>query len=335
MELPWAVGRGPWAGTRHVIGPRPTALRPTVTAYNPPVIGTTVGRYRIDSLLGEGGMGQVYRAFDTTLGRPAAVKVLGENLSGERLHRFMREARTASSLNHPNVVTIYEIGELDSRGHFIAMELVEGETLREALGRGRIELSRALEWVAQIADGIATAHGAGITHRDLKPENIVIARTGFAKILDFGLAKLREEPPDPDAETDTAVMTTTPGLVVGTVGYMSPEQASGREVDHRSDLFAIGCILYECLTGRRPFTGASQIDTLHKIIYRARLALRSLAKRPTPRHRARPARARRRADHRLLGRHGRQRWLAKSGQSLMHVRVQPEFLPRGADLTDF
>ena len=233
------------------------------------MIGTILGRYRIDALLGEGGMGQVYRAFDTTLGRPAAVKVLRENLSGERLHRFMREARTASSLNHPNVVTIYEIGELDSTGHFIAMELVEGETLREALSRGRIELARALEWVAQIADGIATAHGAGITHRDLKPENIVIARTGFAKILDFGLAKLREEPPDPDAgaDTETAVMATTPGLVLGTVGYMAPEQATGSAVDHRSDLFAIGCILYECITGRRPFTGESQIDTLHKIIY--------------------------------------------------------------------
>ena len=231
------------------------------------MIGTVVGRYRIDSLLGEGGMGRVYRAFDTTLGRQAAVKVLDANLSGERLQRFMREARTASSLNHPNVVTIYEVGELNESGHFIAMELVEGETLRDALRAGRIELTRTLEWTAQIADGIATAHAAGITHRDLKPENIVIARTGFAKILDFGLAKLREEAPDPDADTKTAVMATSPGVVLGTVGYMAPEQAAGREVDHRSDLFAIGCILYECISGRRPFAGESQIDTLHKIIY--------------------------------------------------------------------
>ncbi len=233
------------------------------------MIGSTVGRYRIDSLLGEGGMGRVYKAFDTSLGRAAAVKVLDPRVVAdpERLGRFMREARTASSLNHPNVVTIYEVGELPEGGHFIAMELVEGETLREVLGRGRPDLPRALEWIAQIADGIATAHAAGITHRDLKPENIVIARNGFAKILDFGLAKLHEIAREPDPETKTAVMSTTPGAVLGTVGYMSPEQASGADVDHRSDIFSIGCVLYECVTGRRPFIGDSSIDTLHKIIY--------------------------------------------------------------------
>ena len=233
------------------------------------MIGSTVGRYRIDSLLGEGGMGRVYKAFDTSLGRAAAVKVLDPRVIADpdRLQRFMREARAASSLNHPNVVTIYEVGELPEGGHFIAMELVEGETLREVLGRGRPELPRALEWIAQLADGIATAHAAGITHRDLKPENVVIARNGFAKILDFGLAKLHEAAREPDPQTKTAVMSTTPGVVLGTVGYMSPEQAGGSDVDHRSDIFSIGCILYECVTGRRPFVGDSSIDTLHKIIY--------------------------------------------------------------------
>ena len=233
------------------------------------MIGSTAGRYRIDSLLGEGGMGRVFKAFDTTLGRAAAVKVLDPRVIAdpERLQRFMREARTASSLNHPNVVTIYEVGELAEGGHFIAMELVEGDTLREVLGRGRPELARALEWVAQLADGIATAHAAGITHRDLKPENVVIAHNGFAKILDFGLAKLHEAAREPDPQTKTAVMSTTPGAVLGTVGYMSPEQARGDDVDHRSDIFSIGCILYECVTGRRPFIGDSSIDTLHKIIY--------------------------------------------------------------------
>ena len=233
------------------------------------MIGSTVGRYRIDSLLGEGGMGRVYKAFDTSLGRPAAVKVLDPRVIADpdRLQRFIREARTASSLNHPNVVTIYEVGELPEGGHFIAMELVEGETLREVLGRGRPDLPRALEWIAQLADGIATAHAAGITHRDLKPENVVVSRNGFAKILDFGLAKLHEAAREPDPQTKTAVMSTTPGAVLGTVGYMSPEQAGGADVDHRSDIFSIGCILYECVTGRRPFVGDSSIDTLHKIIY--------------------------------------------------------------------
>jgi serine/threonine protein kinase len=231
------------------------------------MIGSTLGRYRLDSLLGQGGMGTVYRASDSTLGRMAAVKLLPADVSrdAQRLERFTREARTASALSHPNIVTIYEVGAEDGQ-HFIAMELVDGETLRERLGRGRLELARALDWLAQISDGVAAAHAAGIVHRDLKPENIVIAKNGFAKILDFGLAKLRAAPEATD-DGATLARSTTPGVILGTVGYMAPEQARGEEVDSRADIFALGCILYEAVAGARAFRGESSVDTLHKIIY--------------------------------------------------------------------
>ena len=231
------------------------------------MIGQTLGHYRVDSLLGEGGMGKVYKAYDHTLGRTAALKILPAELvhDAERLERFTREARTASALNHPNVVTIYEVGRSDDQ-HYIAMELVEGETLRQRLMRGPLELPRALELVAQVADGVATAHAVNVTHRDLKPENIVVAKNGYAKILDFGLAKLQTLPPSSE-DGATAVRGTTPGVVLGTVGYMAPEQAKGEEVDHRADIFAIGCILYEAVTGQRSFRGDSSVDVLHKIIY--------------------------------------------------------------------
>jgi eukaryotic-like serine/threonine-protein kinase len=215
-------------------------------------------------------MGTVYQAFDVTLRRRAALKVLGPDLvaNAEALQRFMSEARTASSLNHPNVVTIYEFGELPPSGRFMAMELVEGETLRAILERGRPARSRLLEWIAQIADGIAVAHAAGIVHRDLKPENVVITTGGGVKILDFGLAKLREGVAPREAGPRVSTMVrTTPGMVVGTIGYMSPEQARGLPVDHRTDLFALGCILYESLTGREPFPGDTALDVMHAILY--------------------------------------------------------------------
>jgi Tol biopolymer transport system component len=244
------------------------------------MIGTTVGHYRIESLLGEGGMGTVYRAFDTTLRRPAALKVLGPYVTAndEALRRFIGEARSASRLNHPNVVTIYEVGSLETEGHFIAMELVEGETLRSILERGPAGVQQTAEWIAQLADGLATAHAAGIIHRDLKPENVVIAESGFVKILDFGLAKLRAGPElhDADGRTSTIVKT-TPGIVLGTVGYMSPEQARGQELDHRTDIFSTGCILYECLTAREPFAGDGALDTMHRIIYSEPAPIEELA----------------------------------------------------------
>jgi Tol biopolymer transport system component len=215
-------------------------------------------------------MGKVYEAFDVTLRRRAALKVLGPDLVAdtEALQRFMSEARTASSLNHPNVVTIYEFGELPQGGQYMAMELVEGETLRASLDRGRPVRSQVVEWIAQIANGIAVAHAAGIVHRDLKPENVVITTSGGVKILDFGLAKLREGAAPRGAGTRPWTMVkTTPGMVVGTVGYMSPEQARGLSVDHRADLFALGCILYEALTGREPFLGHTVLDVMHAILY--------------------------------------------------------------------
>jgi len=222
----------------------------------------SLGRYRLDAFIGEGGMGRVYRAFDPSLGRPVAIKILPPELvhDRDRLERFIREARTASALNHPNVVTIYEIGASDDT-HFIAMELLEGETI---LARGKLELRRAIELIAQVADGVAAAHAAGVIHRDLKPDNIIVTKSGFAKILDFGLAKLREAPVQADGAT---ARRTDPGTVLGSVGYMSPEQAAGREVDHRTDIFSLGCILYEAISGRRAFAGESSIDTLHKIIH--------------------------------------------------------------------
>ena len=242
--------------------------------------GKAIGRYRVGPLLGRGGMGEVYRAEDVELQRPVALKVLPEALVGDadRLSRFIQEARTASALNHPHLVSIYEIGEATPDGvgrkvHFIAMELVRGETLRQLFDSRRLDLKRTIDYLTQAADALAAAHAAGIIHRDLKPENLM-AGDGYAKVLDFGLAKLRKESPLTAPAADDATVTqlpggsgTAPGVVMGTVGYMSPEQAQGLALDHRSDIFSFGCILYEATTGARPFTGSSAVDTLHKIIH--------------------------------------------------------------------
>jgi len=232
--------------------------------------GTTLGRYRVGALLGRGGMGEVYRAEDTELHRAVALKVLPEALvtDTDRLARFVQEARAASALNHPHLVSIYEIGEAAGM-RYIAMELVAGETLRERLARGHLELPRVLEYLAQGAEAIAAAHAVGVVHRDLKPENLMVADAGYVKVVDFGLAKLRVEPAlvADAAQSPTMSAGTRPGLVAGTVGYMSPEQAQGRPVDHRSDIFSFGCILYEAATGARAFSGESAVDTLHQIIH--------------------------------------------------------------------
>jgi len=214
-------------------------------------------------------MGEVYRAVDTRLGRSVAVKVLPESLSSEmeRLKRFEKEARAASSLNHPSIVTIYDIGTWDSRS-YIAMELLDGKTVRELLHAGPISLKRLLSIAPQFADGLAKAHEAGIVHRDLKPENLMVTRDGFGKILDFGLAKLTQAGEERFGESALQTMTkgTEPGVVMGTVGYMSPEQASGRALDFRSDHFSFGAILYEMATGRRAFERATAVQTLSAII---------------------------------------------------------------------
>jgi len=242
-----------------------------------------IARYRIVGPLGAGGMGEVYLAQDTALGRNVALKVLPPELvrSEERVRRFVLEAKSASSLSHPNIVTIHEIGQEAVRSpgggegapvHYISMELVSGKTLSAHIHDEQTELRTLLGWLAQAADGIAKAHAAGIVHRDLKPGNIMVTTDGFAKVLDFGLAKLTESrasDPEVTHEPTVARDATGEGTVVGTAGYMSPEQVQGRSVDHRSDVFSFGCILYEAATRRRAFAAESSIETMHKVLHEA------------------------------------------------------------------
>src|SRR6476659_180165 len=229
--------------------------------------GSRLGPYEILAPLGAGGMGEVYRARDERLRRDVAVKVLVSELSADpgRRKRFEQEARSASSLNHPNIVTIHDIGSTDSTV-YIAMELVDGRTLRALLQDGLLPTRRLLDIAFQIADGLAKAHGAGIVHRDLKPENIMVTKDGVVKILDFGLAKLLPREDGLEQDSATAIQETRPGTVLGTIGYMSPEQASGRPVDFRSDQFSLGSILYELATGKCVFHHAATAETLTAII---------------------------------------------------------------------
>jgi serine/threonine protein kinase len=221
-------------------------------------------------------MGEVYLAKDTKLDRSVALKILPAELalSRERMLRFVQEAKAAAALNHPNVAHVYEIGEHDGL-NFIAMEFVEGKTLREKIHYERNELKKLVKYLQQVAGGLAKAHAAGIVHRDLKPDNIMITRDGYAKILDFGLAKLIEIPtPGPDGGTISDAATVAlephsiPGRLMGTVGYMSPEQAQGKPaIDYRSDIFSFGCMLFEAVTKQRPFQGESNVHSLYKICY--------------------------------------------------------------------
>jgi non-specific serine/threonine protein kinase len=230
-------------------------------------VGTTVGRYQIKALLGAGGMGVVYRARDTTLQRDVALKFLPPALAldPEALHRFVREARAASALNHPNILTVYDLDE-NAAGRFIVTELVEGDSLRDLVSESALNLEDALDVSAQIASALAAAHEAGIVHRDIKPENVIRRRDGRVKVLDFGIAKLARQgdPEDPDSTTDLGV--TAPGIVVGTLRYMSPEQARGADVDGRSDVWSAGVVLYELLSGSPPFQGRGVADTLAAIL---------------------------------------------------------------------
>ncbi len=225
------------------------------------------GPFDIGALLGEGGMGQVYRAKQSNLGREVALKVLTSELAAnpEGLRRFEQEARSASALNHPNIVSIYDIGKVGDTA-YIAMELVEGKTLRELLEAGPLAIKKILQVSAQIADGLAKAHAVGIVHRDLKPENIMVTRDGLVKILDFGLARVSPLPDQFSPEMATLASGTNPGLILGTVGYMSPEQAKGQAVDFRSDQFSLGTVIYEMCAGRRPFRGDSSAQTMAAII---------------------------------------------------------------------
>ena len=263
--------------------------------------GSRVGRYEVQSVLGSGGMGVVYDAIDPSLGRHVALKVLPPQLVADRsrLNRFVQEARSASALNHPNVVSIYEIGHDSANGrdvHFIAMELIDGETLRNVIAGERMTPSRAAEVTAQIADVAASAHASGIVHRDLKPENVMLTRNGHVKVLDFGLAKLAERALSSSEDSATAVQETASGAILGTAGYMAPEQARGQRADHRADIFAIGCILYEMLSGKRAFRASSPVETLNEIITKDpppvkglppeydRILRKSLAKEPDARY---------------------------------------------------
>lgn len=227
--------------------------------------GTTLGRYQIIAPIGAGGMGEVYRATDPRLKREVAIKVLpaGVGDDAERLHRFEQEALASAALNHPNILAVYDVGT-ENGSPFIVSELLQGETLRHRLQAGPLPLRKAVDYTAQIGRGLAAAHTRGILHRDLKPENIFITSEGQAKILDFGLAKLTAS--SPAGGEATRSLGSTPGMVVGTVGYISPEQVRGKPADPRSDLFALGAILYEMLTGQRAFRGETPADTLSAIL---------------------------------------------------------------------
>src|SRR5438034_7716856 len=240
--------------------------------------GIKIGRYEIRTQISEGGMGQVYLAEEMQLRRHVALKILPPEVASnkDRMRRFTQEAQAAAALNHPHIAHIYEIGEADGL-HFIAMEFVDGLTLRQLIHDQHTDLTKLLRYLQQVADGLAKAHTSAIVHRDLKPDNIMVTRDGHAKVLDFGLAKLIEPQQaigtrvSGSSEVATALMPqhSTPGTVMGTVGYMSPEQAQGKtnEIDQRSDIFSFGCILFEAVTGQKPFAGKNTLDSLHNIVH--------------------------------------------------------------------
>src|SRR2546422_6698860 len=234
--------------------------------------GTQLGRYEIRSKIGAGGMGEVYLAQDTKLDRAVALKILSADVARDqqRLSRFLQEARAASKLKSANVAHIYEIGEAEAH-HFIAMEYVEGQPLNKKIGGRPMEAAEIVKLGIQIARALDEAHSKGITHRDVKPQNIIVTPDSEVKILDFGLAKLGGVPSQaadltPESQLATKVKT-SPGIVMGTVNYMSPEQAMGRDVDHRTDIFSLGVVLYEMATGRVPFSGASLTETIDRIAH--------------------------------------------------------------------
>jgi serine/threonine protein kinase len=233
------------------------------------LVGQTIGHYKISKRIGTGGMGEVYLATDITAGRKAALKLLPTRFTGdaERLKRFQQEARAVVGLNHPNILTVYEIGE-DHSTHYIASELIEGETLRQRLVRGRMELSQAVDVAIQVASALAAAHDTGIVHRDIKPENIMLRPDGYVKVLDFGIAKLAEQEVPVTIPTDEALflVETNLGSILGTVRYMSPEQARGAPVDKRTDIWSLCVVLYEMITGHAPFTGDAPREVMTSIL---------------------------------------------------------------------
>src|SRR2546421_7875841 len=233
------------------------------------LVGHTIGHYKISERIGTGGMGDVYLATDMTAGRKAALKLLPMRFTAdaERLKRFQQEAHAVVGLNHPNILTVYEIGE-DHSTHYIASELIEGETLRQRLVRGRIEVGEAVDVAIQVANALAAAHETGIVHRDIKPENIMLRPDGYVKVLDFGIAKLAEqEVPAPITEARALrFVETNVGSILGTVSYMSPEQARGAGVDKRTDVWSLGVVAYEMIAGHAPFTADTPAKTVSAIL---------------------------------------------------------------------
>ena len=246
----------------------PAATSEPSDAPRPRAPGARLGPYRIVASIGAGGMGEVYRAHDARLGRDVAVKVLPAAVADDpdRLHRFEREARAAAALNHPNILAVHDVGT-DGGVAYLVTELLEGRTLRAELGAVALPplpIARVVDYAVQIAEGLAAAHARGIVHRDLKPENLFVTADGRVKILDFGLAKVIV----PEGQDGAATTGTVSGMILGTVGYMAPEQVRGGQVDTRADIFAFGCVLYEMLSGRRTFARNTSTETLAAILER-------------------------------------------------------------------
>jgi serine/threonine protein kinase len=228
--------------------------------------GTKIGPYEIQAQIGAGGMGEVYRARDSRLGREVAIKILPESFAtdAERLRRFEQESQAVAALNHPNILAIYDVGTRDASPYLVS-ELLEGESLRALLEKGPIAQRKAIEYAVQIANGLAAAHDKGIVHRDLKPDNLFVCRDGRVKILDFGLAKLASRTPEPDGATMTGQQTAA-GVVMGTASYMAPEQVRGGQIDARTDMFSFGVVLYEMLSGKRAFQRDSAPEIMTAIL---------------------------------------------------------------------
>jgi len=274
-------------------------LRITITS------GTKLGEYEVKSLLGSGGMGEVYRARDSRLGREVAIKVLPSFLStdSDRLRRFEQEARAAAALNHPNILAVFQMGTYQGAPYLVS-ELLEGETLREQIKRGRLPIRKAIDYGVQIARGLAAAHEKGIVHRDLKPENLFVTKDGRVKILDFGLAKLTQPQSGSDNSALTLTKATEAGMVMGTVGYMAPEQVRGETADHRADIFAFGAILYEMLAGKRAFQKPTSAETMTAILNEDPPGISQVTANPPP--------ALQRVVHRCLEKNPEQRFQSAS-----------------------
>ena len=233
------------------------------------MLSGTISHYRITKKLGQGGMGEVYLAEDMKLRRNVAIKFIPEELSGneQATRRLIREARAAAILDHPNICSIYEVGDCEG-GNFIAMQYVEGENIAERAARKSMDVRECLQVAIQVADALTEAHTRGIIHRDLKPQNIMMTARGHVKLLDFGLAKLIDPGLSLESGADTETLLSEPGMIIGTVPYMSPEQVRGEELDPRSDIFSLGVVLYEIVTGRRPFFNDSAAGTISEILMR-------------------------------------------------------------------